>query len=394
MSEDPTPVIATPLTTDKEEDVFESDGREDELKREWLQDIIRSRKEYRLKRMEVSVDGESLNSSVSLNEVVDDEELRNREKFAALRIWVYYKYWKKREDIDRIRWAILNRLVVSLQRLFRQRKARRENLLEERNEGVNCGNARNPRFLLPELLREKNFEVPREKRMIRKKVPRGRRRSSVGSVQGEELYEEKTVEVKQVEVPVMAAPVAVSGEDKRAYGMMKIQASIRSFIWRDFLVKMKGEFLLEDIVNTALDTDEPPPEGSGTIVELEPVDVYLPADVKGVLDHGTVLKGPEQIVGLDITATKEDEWIVDEIEDLGEFDEYEKSLERAAIRVQRFYRKRCARIRFRQMVEEAIQAAQEGRPIPGNDPPNAGEGNPSETDRGAGSSVTSNCVLM
>jgi hypothetical protein len=124
------------------------------------------------------------------------------------------------------------------------------------------------------------------------------------------------------------------------------------------------------------------------------VDVYLPADVKGVLDHGTVVKGPEQIIGVDITTTKEDEWIVDEIEDLGEFDEYEKSLERAAIRVQRFYRKRYARIRFRQMVEEAIQAARECRPISGIDPPNAGEVNSSETDQGAGSSVTSNCVLM
>ena len=219
------------------------------------------------------------------------------------------------------------------------------------------------------------------------------RRKSVESIEGEELEEEpKTIPVKQVDMPVMAvAPAAVplSGEEKRAYAMMKIQSMIRSYIWRDFLVRTRGEMFLDDLVKTAMDNEAPPAEGAGMVVELEPVDVYLPADFQGVLDHGTVVNGPERIVGVDISTTKEDEWIVDEIEDVGEFEEYEKFAERAAITVQRFYRKRIARKKFRQMVEEAIQAAREGRPIAENLKPES-----TTTGQAENSSATSNCVLM
>jgi hypothetical protein len=266
------------------------------------------------------------------------------------------------------------------------------------------------RDLLPELLREERFEVPKPPVLpMRRKREVYEKRGSADTVNiGDELDEPNDVVAtrRETEKPVEFVPrpfrevlvFSPSPEDKRAMALCKIQACARSYIWRDFLSKMKGEFILDDIVKATMDqaeSDPPDVTTRGNVVDLEPVDVYVPADVQGVLEHGTVVAGSEGIVGKDIGATKDEEWIVDEVEDLGEFDQYDASLNQAASIIQRFVRRRASRRRFHSMVEEAIKAAKDGKPflsteegivdttLPAGDSPTNAE-----------SSITSSCALM
>jgi hypothetical protein len=351
--------------------------------------FIRARREYRAKRMEAvrSVDAESL-SSDSSSTTFDENTLSDIERYSAFRILIAYRCWRKREDLSRIRWAILNRLVLSLQRLYRRRKAQKEQVVEKLVTSRSIG-----RFQLPQLLKESNFQIPNPS--PERKREKHKRVVLVDDNEPEEMQPKLVVPVTQVEVPVSATPVITPPEDKRSLSIIKIQSAIRSFIWRDCLMKMKGEGFLDEIVKSSMIADsEHPVDATGTIVDLEPVDVYVPADLNGVLDHGTVVNGPETIVGVDINATKDEEWIVDEVEDVGEFDEYEKLLDQAAVIIQRFYRRRFARYKFRQMVEEAINAAKEGRPLNTMTAVDIEGSQPTETTQADGASAASNCTVM
>jgi hypothetical protein len=242
-------------------------------------------------------------------------------------------------------------------------------------------------------LKESNFQIPNPS--PERKREKHKRVVLVDDNEPEEMQPKLVVPVTQVEVPVSATPVITPPEDKRSLSIIKIQSAIRSFIWRDCLMKMKGEGFLDEIVKSSMIADsEHPVDATGTIVDLEPVDVYVPADLNGVLDHGTVVNGPETIVGVDINATKDEEWIVDEVEDVGEFDEYEKLLDQAAVIIQRFYRRRFARYKFRQMVEEAINAAKEGRPLNTMTAVDIEGSQPTETTQADGASAASNCTVM
>ena len=355
-----------------------------------INSLIRTRREHRAKRIEAtrSVDAESL-SSDSCSATLDENVLSDIERFSALRILIAYRSWRKREDLSRIRWAILNRLVLSLQRMYRRRKAEKEQAVE-----VMVPSRPVWRSQLPQLLKEINFQIPEPPHTRKRDKPR--RIVAVDESEPEEMQPKLIVPVRQVEAPVSGTPVISAPEDKRAVvAIMRIQSTIRAFIWRDYLMKVKREGLLDEIVRSSMpaDTDHSL-DGTGTIVDLEPVDVYVPADLNGVLDGGTVVTGPGSIVGVDINATKDEEWIVDEIEDVGEFDEYEKSLNQAAITIQRFYRKRFARFRFRQMVEEAIIAVKEGRSLAIENTANIDESLPTETNEAEATSVASNCTVM
>ena len=389
----------TPIMT-KPPDTVE-DVEEEQLEK--YTSLIENRKWFRMKRRDA--DTESLSSScssVGSDHEHSDDDLDTK-KFAALRILIFYRCWRRREERDRLRWQILNRLVLSLQRLFRARKRRVMEI-------VSVPSLVSGRDLLPELLREERFEVPKPPLlpMSRKREVYEKRGSADTVNIGDELDEPYDVVAtpRETEVPVEFAPrpfrevlvFSPSPEDKRAMALCKIQACARSYIWRDFLSKMKGEFILDDIVKATMDqaeSDPPDVTTRGNVVDLEPVDVYVPADVQGVLEHGTVVAGSEGIVGKDIGATKDEEWIVDEVEDLGEFDQYDASLNQAASIIQRFVRRRASRRRFHLMVEEAIKAAKDGKPflsteegivdttLPAGDSPTNAE-----------SSITSSCALM
>jgi hypothetical protein len=128
-----------------------------------------------------------------------------------------------------------------------------------------------------------------------------------------------------------------------------------------FLERRKGELLVTEIakltIDTALNTEIPRlDDRSDNIVDLEPVDVLIPATVEGMLDHGTVIAGPRGIVGVNIGTTPGNEWIVDEVQDINEFEQFDQRLELAAIKIQRFYRQRLVRSRFVSIMDEAFKS--------------------------------------
>jgi hypothetical protein len=170
--------------------------------------------------------------------------------------------------------------------------------------------------------------------------------------------EERTITEKSDEEHVSVAPptpIEIFPEIQPEELIPAVSAVYRA---QQVLIRMKAVDLVDQIARETIATAEnetiPPldPENQN-VFELEPVDIFLPRSVPGMLKSGTVVAGPLEMVGKSIEHTTPDEWIIDEVDDIEETHVFNPTHEKAAKRIQKFFR----RYRTRKMLEIAVQRA-------------------------------------
>ena len=126
-----------------------------------------------------------------------------------------------------------------------------------------------------------------------------------------------------------------------------IKSSAITYATQQCFIRLEAQTLVGEVAaatESALTHSVLPPVESGSLVELEPVDVYLPKDVKGVLSRGVVVEESSPLHGTDIG--KSTEWIVDEVTDLEVFELHSIRVIVAVRKIQKLFRRFLTRRKF------------------------------------------------
>lgn len=237
------------------------------------------------------------------------------ERECGLRILFHMRFYVRKKRMEMIKFQILLKLVLFIQRKFRNRRERR----------------------------------------LRASPPPLVALAPESPVENTGFWD-SVITTKQVPHDVHVPEMADS--ESFAFSAETIHSIIKTYKAQQKLMRLKGVVLVnqiaEETVTTAdRDTGELPDDRAETGVELEPVDILLPKNVPGMLQSGTIVTGPLAIVGKSIEHTPTTEWVVDEVEDVEELHVFDGNLDKAAKRIQKFYR----RYRTRHMLKVAVERA-------------------------------------
>ncbi len=258
-------------------------------------------------------------------------ELTEREKEYGLRILFHMRYFVRKKKLERLKFEILRKLVVTLQRWYRRHKQKKEDL------NTVVGMHANDEFFLPELVAE----------------------APVEAVTSDNVLVETDEEVP-IDVPIVVARLKpflpVLREDERIDWSAELIVSILTrFRAQQHLLRCKGVALVTQIAQETVSTAnvEKFPDTAAAqcdeLVELEPVDILLPKTVPGMIESGKVVVGPH----IYLENTNPEEWVVDEVDDVEEVHVFDPTLDNAARKIQKFFH----RYRTRRKLREAFQRA-------------------------------------
>ena len=307
-------------------------------------------------------------SSIKVKESVLNRGLREEEIRAGRRILFALKARMKRLKLYNLKLAILVRLVTRIQAMFRGAKAREA--VGKQKQRVALEKKRR------EMLDKMKAEIAlTAKRKIEEEIERQKRLK----IRKQRMME--TAKSNQLTVPSALAHMfspesevflphgdnADIGDRVERSAVMSIKSRIFSFLSQHSLRWLRVHALVLSVVGQTIEAvkvkDDAVEDQDKTLVDLEPVDVLFPKDVQGLLARGVVVDSASPIRGSKLDAGARDGWIVDELTDAEQYDLQYEMIKKAAIRIQRFYRRHLSRRKFLAYLNEkdlnTVRAEQE-----------------------------------
>ena len=304
--------------------------------------------------------------SVRATSLLTDREIR-----AGRRILFALRAWIRKRNVYKLKLSLLVLLVTKIQALFRGARVRQE--------------------------LKKSHELERMKRELAL-IAELKEREEIDRLNRLKLRKQMMIEAAKsnnLEIPSALSHMLNSDSDTKGAGIdvkydperqeiSLIKSKIFAFLSQHSLLWLKANALVMSVVPHTVAAsrlkDEAACHGEQALIELEPVDVLLPKDVHGLLAQGVVVDSTSPIAGAKVDASDNGGWVVDELTDSEQYDLQYEMVKKAAIKIQRFYRRRLTHRKFLAYInekdlntvreeQEAVDQANEEALERGEDPP-------------------------
>ena len=266
---------------------------------------------------------------------------------------------------DDMKQKILLRLVIDLQSLFRGRKARRlvsklrqerelkrsiESKMEALKSAVFASAEERARIASGRTKNVKRTESPEITEYVNSPSPLARQRTRMGKTREWDLDDEP--------VPVLATMILITPSGlrieypengERALNLLK--AKLLSYTSQTTLLRLEANALVSQAARAVDPNDKADGiyEGEQRTIKISPFNIIVPQDIDGLLAHGTVVDTASPLHGAKLAGTG---WEVAEVNDEEVYELRPVQVIRAAMRIQRVFRRFLTKRKFLAYLEE------------------------------------------
>lgn len=131
-----------------------------------------------------------------------------------------------------------------------------------------------------------------------------------------------------------------------------LKSIARGFIVQERLIRLHKLSLISNVADATAAAIDAVPRSTDSMddksdkVEIEPMELFFPQDVRGVLSSGVVVDEASPLVGEYLSETQPKDWMVKEVSEVEVFELQYHQLDRSASRIQRAFRRFMTKRKF------------------------------------------------